>query len=59
VDLEARMLREALDRADGNQSRAARELGLTEQSLRRRLAKFGLGRIRRDRRVRRNRRTRD
>jgi Nif-specific regulatory protein len=57
-DLEQRMLRDALQRADGNQSRAARELGLTEQTLRRRLAKFGLDPARRKRRTRRDRRDR-
>jgi DNA-binding NtrC family response regulator len=49
--LERRMVRDALERARGNQSIAARELGLTEQSMRYRLRKYGLE-------GRRNRRTR-
>src|SRR5262249_34190658 len=38
--LERRQVLEALERHRGNQSRAARELGLTEQSLRYRLRKY-------------------
>ena len=40
ADLERRLIREALERCGGNQSRAARELGMTEQSLRYRLRKL-------------------
>jgi Nif-specific regulatory protein len=56
ADLERRLVREALERSDGNQSRAARELGMTEQSLRYRLRKFegpGGRHSRRDRKKRR------
>jgi transcriptional regulator with PAS, ATPase and Fis domain len=52
-DLERRMIDEALARARGNQSHAARELGLTEQSLRYRLRKYALDHVRKKRRVRR------
>jgi Nif-specific regulatory protein len=48
--LERRALIDALERAEGNQSRAARELGITEASMRRRMAKFGLSAMRRKRR---------
>jgi DNA-binding NtrC family response regulator len=40
--MERRMLVEALRRCDGNQSRAARELGLTESTLRNKLTKHAL-----------------
>ncbi len=40
-ELEQRMIQKALDEAMGNQSLAARNLGLTEQSLRYRLRKYG------------------
>jgi two-component system NtrC family response regulator len=50
-EIERRMLLEALDRSMGNQSRAARELGLTEQSVRYRMKKYGLD-ARRNRRIR-------
>jgi len=42
ADLEKEHMRAALQRSRGNQSRAARELGLTEQSLRYRLKKYEL-----------------
>ena len=41
-DNEARAIADALDRTDGNLSRAARILGLTRQSLYRRMEKYGL-----------------
>jgi len=41
-DLERRMLTEALQKARGNQTVAARDLGMTEQSLRYRMKKYGL-----------------
>ena len=50
-EVERKMVTEALQKSDGNQSRAARILGLTEQSLRYRLRKYGLA-------TRENRRTR-
>jgi two-component system response regulator HydG len=53
-DLERRMMVEALDKARGNQSVAARELGLTEQSLRYRMRKYGLPSPRQILRVRKN-----
>ena len=40
-DIEQRTIREALDAADGNQSQAARTLGLTERNLRYKLRKWG------------------
>jgi two-component system NtrC family response regulator len=52
AELEKRRLLEALDRSGGNQSRAARDLGITEQALRYRLRKYGLLRVRQFRRVR-------
>jgi Nif-specific regulatory protein len=52
ADLEKRHVLDALDRNAGNQVRAARELGLTEQSLRYRLRKYALHQARRLRRVR-------
>jgi DNA-binding NtrC family response regulator len=52
AELEKRQVLEALDRNEGNQTRAARELGLTEQSLRYRLRKYALRETRRFRRVR-------
>jgi transcriptional regulator with PAS, ATPase and Fis domain len=51
-ELEREMIREALRRSRGNQSLAARDLGLTEQSMRYRIRKYGLP----DRRSRRTRR---
>ena len=50
-ELEQRLINEALARTGGNQSVAARELGLTEQSMRYRLRKYALG-IRRNSRIR-------
>jgi transcriptional regulator with GAF, ATPase, and Fis domain/tetratricopeptide (TPR) repeat protein len=52
-EIERRMVTEALQQAGGNQSEAARKLGLTEQSLRYRLRKYGLD-PRNNRRVRQN-----
>jgi DNA-binding NtrC family response regulator len=52
-DLEQRMIHEALSRSGGNQSIAARELGLTEQSMRYRLRKYALAGSRRKSRIRR------
>ena len=54
--LERKLLLDALERANGNQSLAARELGMTEQSLRYRLRKYGLSsvRARRNLRLRKN-----
>ena len=52
-EIERRMVTEALQKAGGNQSEAARKLGLTEQSLRYRLRKYGLD-PRSNRRVRQN-----
>ena len=52
AELEKRHVLDALDRNSGNQVRAARELGLTEQSLRYRLRKYALHQSRRLRRVR-------
>jgi DNA-binding NtrC family response regulator len=39
--IEKRLVMEALNRADGNQSRAARELGISEKNIRDRLKKWG------------------
>ena len=41
-DIEKMAIRKALEKHDGNVSRAAEELGLTRTSLYRRLAKYGL-----------------
>jgi len=46
VDLdkvEAELVRQALERADGNQSAAARLLGLTRDQMRSRMKRFGFG----------------
>ncbi|MGH7740775.1 MAG: sigma 54-interacting transcriptional regulator, partial [Candidatus Eiseniibacteriota bacterium] len=51
-ELEQRLIHEALKRTGGNQSVAARELGLTEQSMRYRLRKYALGATRRNSRTR-------
>jgi transcriptional regulator with GAF, ATPase, and Fis domain len=51
-ELEQRLINEALARTGGNQSVAARDLGLTEQSMRYRLRKYALGRARRKSRFR-------
>ncbi|MBN1782623.1 sigma-54-dependent Fis family transcriptional regulator [bacterium] len=40
--LEQKLIREALDTADGNQSRAARTLGISERHLRYKLKKYGM-----------------
>ena len=40
-EIERRVIREALDAAEGNQSQAARALGLTERNLRYKLRKWG------------------
>ncbi|MBI3538975.1 MAG: sigma 54-interacting transcriptional regulator, partial [Candidatus Eisenbacteria bacterium] len=53
-DLERRVLEEALQKARGNQSVAARELGMTEQSIRYRMRKYGLPSPRQVLRVRQN-----
>jgi transcriptional regulator with GAF, ATPase, and Fis domain len=52
-EIERKMLIDALERSGGNQSKAARELGLTEQSVRYRMRKYGLG-SRRKRPIRRS-----
>jgi len=52
ADAESRAIRDALERANGNQSKAARELGMTEQSMRYRMRKYGLERSRQSRRPR-------
>ena len=52
-ELERQMVGEALERARGNQSEAARELGLTEQAMRYRMRKYGIASARRNRRIRR------
>jgi transcriptional regulator with GAF, ATPase, and Fis domain len=54
AELERRALVEALQKARGNQSVAARALGLTEQSLRYRMRKYGLPSPRQILRVRKN-----
>ena len=55
-NMERRLIREALERGGGNQSRAARELGLTEQSLRYRLRRYSIAQTRKNQRIRRKRR---
>jgi DNA-binding NtrC family response regulator len=40
--LERKLVSDAIDRAHGNQSLAARELGMTEQSIRYKIRKYGL-----------------
>ena len=55
-DLERRLVREALERCAGNQSETARQLGMTEQSLRYRLRKYQAEEARQNRRTRRKRR---
>ena len=55
-NMERRLIRESLDRCGGNQSRAARELGLSEQSLRYRLRRYAISRTRQKRRIRKKRR---
>jgi len=51
-DVERRMLMDALEKAGGNQSEAARILGLTEQSIRYRIRKYGMDPAREIRRTR-------
>src|SRR5262249_4044543 len=53
-DLERRMVVEALQRARGNQSRAARDLGLPEQAIRYRIRKYSIAVPRENRRIRTN-----
>jgi transcriptional regulator with PAS, ATPase and Fis domain len=55
-DVELRLIREALDRSAGNQSRAARELGINEQALRYRLRKYNTTSLRQKQRTRQKRR---
>jgi Nif-specific regulatory protein len=55
-EVEVRLIREALDRSGGNQSLAARTLGLNEQSLRYRLRKYAAVYGREKRRTRQKRR---
>lgn len=57
-ELNRRMLEEALARAHGNQTIAARELGLTEQTLRYRMKKYDVDSARKKRRTRSKLRTR-
>ena len=52
-ELERKTLEQALDHARGNQSLAARQLGITEQAMRYRMRKYGLGSSRQNRRIRR------
>jgi transcriptional regulator with GAF, ATPase, and Fis domain len=54
-ELECRSIAETLERTHGNQSLAARELGMTEQSLRYRIKKYRLGAPRQNQRTRQNR----
>jgi transcriptional regulator with PAS, ATPase and Fis domain len=42
-DVERKLIREALERASGNQSKAARLLGISRDTLRYRLKKHGMG----------------
>ncbi len=42
AELEQRLLREALQRCDGNRSQAARDLGISRQRLNHRLCKWGI-----------------
>ncbi|MFN8588281.1 MAG: sigma 54-interacting transcriptional regulator [Candidatus Eisenbacteria bacterium] len=51
AEVERQHIQDALERSGGNQSRAARELGLTEQTLRYRMRKIGTG-VRKNRRAR-------
>lgn len=51
AEFERELLQAALDRAGGNKSRAARDLGLTEQTLRYRLQRMASG-VRKNRRIR-------
>jgi transcriptional regulator with GAF, ATPase, and Fis domain len=56
-EVQMRMLREALAHARGNQSKAARELGITEQAVRYWLRKYGIPLARENQRSRKERRT--
>ncbi len=56
--LERKLVREALERCGGNQTRAARELGIAEPGVRRRMRKFGLLGDRQKRRIDSKRRMR-
>ena len=53
-EIEQRLIQDALQRARGNQSQAARELGLSEQSVRYRLRKYRLPQARQNPRPRHN-----
>ena len=44
VDLEQQLIREALERTEGNQTQAARLLGLSRQTLIYRMQKYGIER---------------
>lgn len=52
-EFERRIVEEALERAQGNQSLAARQLGIPEQAIRYRIKKYGLIASRQNRRIRR------
>lgn len=52
-ELERKLIAEALHRAKGNQSHAARELGMTEQSMRYKIRKYEMESARQNRRNRR------
>ena len=56
AEFESRAIREALERTGGNQSEAARELKLNEQTLRYRMKKYKLGAARKNLRSRKKRR---
>jgi DNA-binding NtrC family response regulator len=56
AELERRMVREAVDRHEGNQSGAARELDISEQALRYKLRKYSLPSARENLRTRKKRR---
>jgi len=53
-DLERKLMLEALERARGNQTLAARELGLSEPTFRYRLRKHGVAAARKNLRIRKN-----
>jgi DNA-binding NtrC family response regulator len=53
-ELERRAIKEALERAQGNQSVAAKFLGMREQTLRYRLRKYGSPPSRKNRRIRKS-----
>jgi len=54
TEVERKAIIQALERASGNQSLAARQLGLTEQTLRYRLRKYAIDAHRQNRRPRKN-----